>query len=157
MSTPPTTSDLRKQYATKIAQYDAAVTAALATDDASKLATIRALNQEISKILESMLADLTMKGDDKTIGAQRSQLLANLNRIQRDYNGLSEKTDTLELLRRIREGETGVNREQLMMYLFGFFLICVGILAMSIFGTSVQNIDATPARTMMPPSTAPFV
>lgn len=157
MSTPPTTSDLRKQYTAKIAQYDAAVAAALATNDASKLAEIRTLNQEISNVLESMLADLTMNGDDKTIGAQRSQLLANLNRIQRDYNGLSEKTDSLELLRRIREGETGASRDELMMYLFGFFLICIGILAMSIFGTSVQNIDATPARTMMPPSTAPLV
>ena len=157
MSTPPTISDLKVQYSAKIAEYDAKVSSTLATNDTTKLAELRALNQEIHAILDQILSDLASKGDESKLREQRSELLTNLNRIQRDYNGLSEKTDSLELLRRIREGETGGSREELLIYLFGFFLICVGILAVSIFGTSVQNIDATPARTMIPPSTAPFV
>jgi hypothetical protein len=156
MSTPPTMSDLQAQYKVKIAAYDSKVAAAIATDDASKLPEIRALNTEISQLLEKMLTEVTnASADTSTIKAQRSELVSTLNRIQRDYNGLVENTDSLELLRRIREGETRAPRREFEMYLFFFLLMCGGILVMVFFGS--QKIDATTMSAATPPRMAPFV
>jgi hypothetical protein len=149
MSTPPTTSDLDRQYQQKIASYEALVTSALANNDRSKIPQLQALNAEINGILEQMLADLRQGG------TPREQLVATLNRIQRDYNGLKDNTDTLTLLRRIREGETGATYKEFQMYLIGFFVICLGILAMVFFGDQMKLPTATSAMT--PASTAPLV
>ena len=149
MSTPPTTTDLDRQYREKIASYEALVTRALATNDRSKIPQLQALNTEINGILEQMLADLRQGG------TQREQLVATLNRIQRDYNGLKDSTDTLTLLRRIREGETGATHKEFQMYLIGFLVICLGILAMVFFGDQIKLPTTTSAMT--PASTAPLV
>lgn len=149
MSTPPTTSDLNRQYQEKVARYETLVAGALASNDQSRLRELRALNTEINGILEQMLIDVRQGG------TQREQLVATLNRIQRDYNGLKDNTDTLTLLRRIREGETGATHKEFQMYLTGFLVICLGILAMVFFGDQIKLPTATSAMT--PASTAPLV
>lgn len=154
MSTPPTLSELHAQYKNKLVLYDEKVSKALTTNDASKIPEIKALNSEISKLLEQILSE-----SDRSVGRireSREDLVSTLSRIQRDYNGLSEKTDSLQLLRRIREGETGAPLKTLQMYLFFFFLACLGILAVLFVGGS-QNIPATTASAMTPPSMAPLV
>jgi hypothetical protein len=153
MSTPPTTTDLQKQYKEKYARYDSLIQNALATNDASTLPQIRALNKELDEILEKMLADLnTAPGP---LRVQKEELVTTLNRIQRDYNGLKDGSDTLTLLRRIREGETSGSRKEFQFYLGSFFVLCLGILAMIFFGGQMKLATAT--SPMTPASTAPLV
>lgn len=156
MSTTPTLSDLQAQYKAKIAKYDTLLASALATNDTSKLPAIRALNTEISQILERILTEVSQgSADASTFKADRMELVTSLNRIQRDYNGLVDNTDDLELLRRIREGNTSAPRKEFEMYLFFFFAACVAILALVFFGG--QKIDATSISPTTPPSMAPLV
>lgn len=156
MSTPPTVSDLQAQYKAKLVAYEKAVGEAVATNDTTKLAEIRALNEEISSLLEQMLTEVSNASvDTSTVKAQRTELVTTLNRIQRDYNGLVQNTDSLELLRRIREGTTDAPRKEFEMYLFFFLLMCGGILLLMFFGS--QKIDATTISATTPPRIAPFV
>jgi hypothetical protein len=154
MSTPPTLFELHGQYTQKLALYDEKVASALATNDESKLPEIKALNGEISNLLEKILSE--SDNSSGRIKQRREELVSTLSRIQRDYNGLSEKTDSLQLLRRIREGETGASHKTFQMYLFFFFMACLGILAIVFFGGR-QNIPATTASAVTPPSIAPLV
>jgi hypothetical protein len=148
MSTPPTVADLQRQYATKIERYDAEIRSALASNDISRIPRLQAMNTELNNILEEILKESPMD-------AQRETLVSTLGRIQRDYNGLKQNTDTLELLRRIREGETGATQKEFQLYLGIFFALCVGILAMIFFGGQMTLATATSAMT--PASTAPLV
>jgi hypothetical protein len=147
-ATLPTVADLQRQYATKIERYDAEIQRALALNDTSKIPKLQAMNAELNGILEKILQESPMD-------AQRETLVSTLNRIQRDYNGLKQNTDTFELLRRIREGETGASHKEFQMYLGAFFALCLGLLAMLFFGG--QMTLATAASAMTPASTAPLV
>jgi hypothetical protein len=154
--TTPTLTDLRSQYRAKIAEYDALLASSLAANDVSKLPAIRALNTEISQILERILTEVSQgSADARSFKEDRGELVTTLNRIQRDYNGLVENTDSLELLRRIREGNTSAPRREFEMYLVAFLLACLGILAMVFFGG--QKIDATSMSATTPPNMAPLV
>jgi DNA-binding TFAR19-related protein (PDSD5 family) len=153
MSTSPTVPDLQKQYKEKYAAYDSLIQNALATNDASALPRIRALNKELNEILEKMLADLNTAPGPLRI--QREELVTTLNRIQRDYTGLKDESDTLILLRRIREGETSGSHKEFQFYLGSFFVLCLGILAMLFFGGQMKL--ATVTSPMTPASTAPLV
>lgn len=156
MSTPPTLSDLRAQYKAKLAEYDALLGSALTTNDTTKLPAIRALNAEISQILERILTEVGQdSADTSTFKDDLGDFISTLNRIQRDYNGLAENTDSLELLRRIRDGEAAAPRKEFEMYLFFFLLACLGILAMLFFGG--QKMDATSMSATTPPRMAPLV
>lgn len=153
MSTPPTLRDLQQQYRTKLAEYDAKVNAALASNNTSTLPEIRKLNQEISGLLDQMLGGVV--GDPQALRIQREQLVDTLNRIESDYAGMSQSSDALSRLRSIRESQTGVVKQTFNWYLFLFVLTCVGILFMALFAP--QNILATPTSPATPNSTAPFV
>ena len=153
MSTSPTLRDLQTKYKQKLAEYDAKVTEALATDDISALTDIRKLNEDISKLLEQML-DGTV-GDPQSIRSERQELVRTLGRIESDYTGMVKSTDSLERLRMIRSNDTGVARQTFNWYLFLFILTCMGILFMALF--SGQNMAATATSPAIPASTAPFV
>lgn len=153
MSTPPTLVDLRKRFDTKLAEYESKVKRALDRNDVSKLAEIRALNEEIGKILGEMLG--TLAGDPVEMKLRREELVSTLNRIERDYNGLTKSADTLDRLRMIREGETGASRREFLIYMSFFILACLGLILMMFFGG--QNTDATRAMAATPASTPPFV
>lgn len=153
MSSPPTTTDLQREYKEKYAKYDAMIRDALASNDTSTLPQLRKLNKELNDILEKMLAEVaTTPG---AIRVQREELVTTLNRIQRDYNGLKNDSDTLILLRRIREGEQGGSRKDFQFYLGIFLALCLGILAMVFFGGQIKLATAT--SPMTPASTAPLV
>lgn len=156
MSTTPTLSDLQDQYKSKLAKYNTLLETALATNDTSTLPAIRALNAEISQILERILTEVSQSSADaSSLKADRRELVSSLTRIQRDYNGLVDNTDDLELLRRIREGNTSAPRKEFEMYLFFFFAACLTLLALVFFGG--QKIDATSMSATTPPSMAPLV
>lgn len=152
MSTPPTVTDLQRQFKEKYAKYDEMVSTALATNNSTMIPQLRTLNQELNDLLEKMLAE--SNSVPGAIRVQREELVTTLNRIQRDYNGLKDNADTLTLLRRIREGETGASRKEFQLYLGLFFVLCLGILAMVFFGGQMKLATATSAMT--PTRTAPF-
>ena len=153
MSTPPTLADLRKRFDSKLAIYESKVRSALDKNDVSKLAEIRALNEEIGQILGEMLGMLA--GDPGAMNIRREELVSTLNRIERDYNGLAESSDTLDRLRMIREADTGASRREFLIYMSFFILACLGLLLMMFFGG--QKAAATIPMTATPASTAPFV
>ncbi len=144
---------MQEQYKAKLAQYEAKLSEALAKNDASALPEIRKLNQETSALLSQVLTE--MAGNPQALRTQREELVTTLNRIERDYAGLSKSADTLEQLRRIREGQTGVVQQTFNWYLFLFILACVGILFMALFVP--QNMFATATSAAMPATTAPLV
>lgn len=147
---------LRTQYQGKSASYDAAIQKALATNDASQIATIRQLNTDVSALLDKMIEQLTFaKKETPALVKERDALVEKLRRIQQDYNGLRANTDALETLRRIREGETSTFKRELYRYLALFFVVCVGVLLLILFvkGGSQKESTATSAATprMTPP------
>lgn len=153
MNTPPSASDLQKQYIDKTAEYETVLQRALANNDLSDLPRLRKLNQEISQLLEKLLNEL--QTTPQKIQVEREELVSTLNRIQRDYNGLKNSTDDLTLLRRIRQGETGASQKEFQFYLGVFFALCLGILAMVFFGNQMK--EATAISTPTPSSTAPLL
>jgi hypothetical protein len=150
MPTSPTLADLQTSYAAKLSQYDSKVAAALATNDASKLPEIRALNLEITTLLDEILTETSKSTDPTSIQIKRDELVAILGRIQQEYNGLSDASDTLERLRRIRENETP--RSEFNLYLALFFAVCAGIIGILFFGSQKNIAPNTTAMAL--PSTA---
>ena len=127
-------TELNAEYRIKIAEYQSKVTSALATNDATALPAIRALNQQISKLLDDMLSSLDpLRQDTATTQAQREELAAVLAQIERDYTGLRDSTDSMTLLRRIREGEARPSMKDLKLYSVLFAAGCVAlfVIAMS--------------------------
>jgi hypothetical protein len=153
MPTPPTLADLESQYTAKLAAYTSKVSAALRTDDASKLPEIRALNVEITALLEQMLTQTNQVADPSELQRKREALVSTLAKIQREYSGLSSATDSLERLRRIRE--SGTPRKEFELYLAMFFVTCLGILGMVFFGA--QNTLTAATSASIPPRAAAFV
>ena len=127
-------TELNAEYRIKIAEYQSKVATALATNDATALPAIRALNQQISKLLDDMLSSLDpLRQDTATTQAQREELAAVLAQIERDYTGLRDSTDSMTLLRRIREGEARPSMKDLKLYSVLFAAGCVAlfVIAMS--------------------------
>lgn len=148
-----TLTDLQREYRVKLRTYNYQVSRAISRDDTSALPDIRRRNEEISKLLEQMLNGAV--GDPQSLRSQREELVNTLNRIESDYAGMSEATDALQRLRKMRETETGVVRQTFNWYLFLFILTCMGILFMAFFAP--QNIATTAISAPMPRSTAPLV
>jgi hypothetical protein len=153
MTTPPTFDDLKRQFQEKLAAYDVLLEQSIRSNDTGKIPSLQAKNQEIDQILEEMLNTTPPNRGD--IPGEREALVATLTRIQRDYAGLKDNTDTFTLLRRIREAETGLPRREFMLYLGLFLITCFGILAVIFFGSQMKSATAIRANT--PPSTAPLV
>jgi len=146
MPTSPTLADLQTSYAAKLSEYDAKIAAALATNDASKLAEIRALNLEISALADQILTETTRSLDPSGIESKRDELVATLGRIQQEYNGLSDASDTLERLRRIRENQTP--RKEFNLYLALFFAVCLGIIGL-VFFVPQKSVAANPTASAL--------
>lgn len=119
--------ELKQKFAQQSALYESHIREGAST------AKISALNVEISKTLEEMIGILTNVKEDDQIVEYRGQLIEKLQRIQQDYNGLIQSTDTLETLRRIRESQQTVSTASLQIYLFFFFAILLIVFVMMIF------------------------
>jgi hypothetical protein len=145
---------LRTQYINKVAEYDSIVNSAVASNDTTKIARIRQLNQEISAILDQMLQKIAeTKQSTPVLVSERDELVKKLRRIQFDYNGLLVNTDALETLRRIREQESGSNSKALTRYLFFFFVICLLVMLAMLFfkkGSYSSITTSAPTPNMTP-------
>lgn len=131
---PKTFAELDAEYQTKLGQYQAKVAAALASNDATALPVLRALNQEIRKILEDMLTSLDpLRQDTDVTRRQREQLALVLGQIERDYTGLQDAKDSMTLLRRIRQDQAGPSKQDVKLYAVMFAAGCLAlfVIAMS--------------------------
>jgi hypothetical protein len=131
---PKSYTELNAEYQAKIAEYRAKVTAALASNDATALPAIRALNEEITSLLEDMLTSLDpLRQDTTTARRQRDELATVLAQIERDYAGLKDTSDSMGRLRRIREMQKGATEGDLKLYgvLFAAACLAVFVIAMS--------------------------
>lgn len=126
--------ELKKKYAQQSALYESYIREGASPDK------ISALNIEISKTLEEMIGILAQT----ELEEYRNQLIENLHRIQRDYNGLVQNTDKIETLRRIRAEE--YDTAPLKRYLFFFFAILFVILILLLFFQRKPTAAAIPSN-----------
>lgn len=149
--------ELEKQYTQQITEYTALVKDAVSTNDTTKVERIKQLNQSIAMTLDQMIAIITQaKQKNGNIEVYRDELVAKLQRIQKDYNGLLQNTDTLETLRRIRNQEEKEANGSLFWLIGGFIVLCIlTLLAMMFFGS--QKTESATIMPMSPATTAPLI
>lgn len=137
-----------------LAEYDALVSRAIATNDTSLLPQIRAKSEQVQAALNKQIESLTyLKKETPNIQVERDHLLEQLRRIQRDYGGLVDTTDDLTTLRRIREQEGGEFNRQLYLYLAVFLGLTLVVLLLVFF--MGRQKAATTAMSPATPSMSP--
>lgn len=119
-------SELKATYEAQMEEYRRLANEA--TIDSTKIDAnvekLKTLNAEIADTLDKMITLMSKTGFDMNSEVTQSELLAKLQRIQKDYNGLAQTTDKLETLRRIKEFESAKESSSIFIY-----LISIGILA----------------------------
>ena len=152
--TNPTFDTFDKDYQRQVADYEAMIGTALATNDASRLPEIRAKAEQIQTTLNKMIESMTyLKKETPSIQIERDKLLEKLRRIQQDYNAMSVNTDNLETLRRIRQQENEESRRQLFRYIAFFLLLACVLLIFLIVAGPQKNASIASTPTMSPPLT----
>ncbi len=138
-----------------LAEYDALVNRAIATNDTSLLPQIRAKSEQVQAALNKQIESLTyLKKETPNIQVERDHLLEQLRRVQRDYNGLVDASDDLTTLRRIREQEGGEFNRQLYLYLAAFLGLTLVVLLLVFFmgGQKAVTTAMSPATPSMSPA-----
>jgi uncharacterized protein YjcR len=146
--------NLQKQYSEAAALYEAEVQAAIASKDITPhLETLKTLNARISVILDKMV-EATAKAKDESgnLSQYREQLMDNLRRIQKDYSGLSQNTDQLETLRRIRRNQLQTAHQYFSTYFFLFMLFCLTLMLLLIFRQKKESTTSTPVSAATTPT-----
>lgn len=151
-------SELDARYKQQLQLYDAYIHDAVQSNSVSPetVEKIKQTNQAIANTLDEMIALITQsKKTDGNIQVYRDELVARLHRIQKDYNGLLQNTDTLETLRRIRNQEEKEANGSLFWLIVGFLVICILVLIlMIVFGQKKASADIIP---ISPATTAPLI
>lgn len=141
-------SELEARYKQQLHLYDTYIKDALQSNSvrSDTLDKIKQTNQAIAKTLDDMIGLITQsKQTDGNIHVYRDELVAKLQRIQKDYNGLLQNTDTLETLRRIRNQEEKEATGTLFWLIVGFLIVCILVLIlMIVFGQKKVNADIMP-------------
>lgn len=148
--------ELNKKYTSLTSQYDKLVQETLA--EPSKLdqnvEQVIQINTQISSTLDEMIGILTLaKSSNSDMLLYRDELLAKLDKIQKEYNGLINNSDKLETLRRIRAFQDESWKGTLHMYLFAFIAVTILVGLVLMFKKS-QNADMT-ATTPTSPAIMP--
>jgi hypothetical protein len=112
------------------AQYDALLAKTLAETDASAraayVAELKTLNE---KMADAITQSVASSGDE--MGEKREILLAELARIQYDYNGLQEGGDKLKTLQQLRDYQNGKrNYFSFSTYEFGLGIASLALLVL---------------------------
>jgi hypothetical protein len=143
-------NELEQQFTVKYDEYERLIRIA----DPIHQSRIRALNTQLSELLNEMLGVLAQSRDQSgRLKAYQDELLAKLARIQQDSAALMRDKDTLETLRRIRSFEEGRINTRLYMYLAVFFACCLLVLLfMYVKGKSGSSIIPTPTMSPAPQS-----
>lgn len=154
---PPAAPRAPQTYDKEIAEYEAAISRALSTNDGSKLPEIRTLADRAMASLNKRIEELTyLKTNTPDIRMERDHLLAVLRRIQTDYSALITNTDDLETLRRIREQEGGAAKKELMWYMIAFLVAALALMAV-IFVMGGQKALATAISPITPAMSPPLM
>lgn len=150
-------TELRAKYKEKEALYEQMLTA---PDAPLKLKEIKALNQELTAIVDELMQNLTstQTTEGVSISVAQQELLTKLRQLQRDYQQLSDERDTAETLRRIRVDEESRMNKSLYVYILIFLGVSILILAAIFIANKVaQNSEIiTPipsSPSAMPPLT----
>jgi len=143
--------DLEKRYTEQMIEYNALIS----EGDPAKLERIKSLNQSIAATLDQMISIITQaKQKNGNIEIYRDELVAKLQRIQKDYNGLLQNTDTLKTLQRIRTQEEKEANGSIFWLIVGFLVLCIlTLITMMIFGgqkSESADIMPTNAATTIP-------
>ena len=99
---PQVYDQLKRDYETKYLEYTQIVGSSNPTDE--QVARLRVLNREIADLLQQMIG-VADTNQTEVLNQRYDELSQVLNRIERDNGILSENSDRLETLRRIREFE----------------------------------------------------
>jgi hypothetical protein len=144
---------LNAKYGRLMAEYEHHVNEAMVSGNIQPhIAAIKALNQEISSVLDQMIA-ITAKAKESHATVYRDELMQRLDRIQKDYNGLAQSTDQLETLRRIRRDQGTTANQFFWTYFLLFMVLCAGVLLFLFFGGSSQTVQRS-ETVIKTPSTA---
>jgi hypothetical protein len=144
--------ELNKEYAKLMAEYEDHVQKAIASEDIKPHADkLKSLNTQIADVLDKMI-QITAQSKEVQATDYRTDLLQKLDKIQKDYNGLSQKTDQIETLRRIRANQTVDTNFNL--YFFLFLAICVLLILLIFFRG--QNSDSVTSMANRPAAMPAF-
>ena len=150
---PQTIPELDALYKQKEENYKTLV---FSVDAKMKMADIRKLNQELSNILNAMLEIVaTRKQSSGNLSTVQQDLLAKLQKIERDANQLAKDTDAVETLRRIRADEESRLNRDLYFYIGAVLLVALLILLV-MFVFSGKKSEASTPMPMSPSITPPL-
>ena len=111
---------LERDYVTKRAEYDRLI----ALNDPNKLPDIQSLNTELSKILHSMLEEVSkVKGSANKLTAYRDELMQNLVKIQNESSIMLKQRDQYETLRALQAHEKTKFDSTLFWYMISLGIV----------------------------------
>ena len=135
-----------------MAEYEDHVQQSIASEDIKPhAAKLKSLNSQIADVLHKMI-EITAQSKQTQATDYRADLLQKLDRIQKDYNGLSQNTDQIETLRRIRANQ--IVDTNFNLYFFLFLAICVLLLLLIFFRG--QNSDSVTSMANRPAAMPAF-
>jgi hypothetical protein len=119
--------DLEVRYQAASREYDAKVTAALATANATAAAAAVKAKQDMVRITEEMVS-VTTQTPTPDLDTKHRQFLDRLHKLQAEYDTLSASNDQLKTLQAIRAREE--EKFEGPFYFFGglFVLSCAALL-----------------------------
>jgi hypothetical protein len=111
---------LERDYVTKRAEYDSLI----ALNDPSKLPDIQTLNTELSKILHSMLEEVSkVKGSAEKLRPYRDELIQKLVKIQNESSIMLKQRDQYETLRALQTHEKTKFDSTLFWYMISLGIV----------------------------------
>lgn len=146
---------LKTEFDTKKAAYDALVASASQSTNPSEddIGRLRTMNRELATLLEQTIQALSTIQSEE-LGTLNSELASTMNTLEQQYAILSENSDRVETLRRIREFEETKKGASVGIYMIALLVLAMAVLVIMVFFQRT-NAPAT-AATMSPPSMANF-
>jgi hypothetical protein len=141
---------LERDYVTKRAEYDSLID----LNDPSKLPDIQALNTELSKILHSMLEEVSkVKGSAEKLRPYRDELIQKLVKIQNESSIMLKQRDQYETLRALQTHEKTKFDSTLFWYMISLGIVTLIFIIVLIWkgGYKLPTIPTTTSSaTTMP-------
>ena len=136
---------LRQEFDQKKEEYDALIDTLLESETPTDadIAKVRELNRKMFELLEQSIAVLGVSQSKDMENATR-ELSEVLARVDREYGILSQNSDRLETLRRIRQFEEVRADGSVGVYMILLILLAVAVLVTMLFSQRVSTTMAIP-------------
>lgn len=141
---PQVYDNLKKEYEIKYLEYTRIVGSPSPTSE--QIDRLRVLNREISQLLQQMIS-VTDTNQTKVLDQRYNELSQVLNRIERDHGILSQNSDRLETLRRIREFEEVRTNGTVNIFAVLLLVAALALLIVMIFSAYSTNAVTMSAPT----------